>query len=228
MCVTEIGKTTGRFFNLLSSLFTIPTSIRNLKEKTQTSLTWPITVGYWWLTNILTGVCRLETKSETHPAHTLTLIITGSGLELHVDVPLSSGQSTSQVWLVLVLEGPALSAFGVQWFPPESASGWRGPTAEGSRWFFLLSSFLWLWLFSLYGDFLCEEVELSGCRRCWDAAAGGSGVCLLVELFSSWISGISLSEPSTEMGPSLSEKGSASDSSSDRGESGASGAFEDS
>ena len=58
--------------------------------------------------------------------------------------------------------------------------------------------------------------------------AEGTGVCLLVELFSSWSAGVSLSEPSTEMGPSLSEKGSASDSSSDRGESGASGTFEDS
>lgn len=59
-------------------------------------------------------------------------------------------------------------------------------------------------------------------------AAEGVAVCLPVELFSSWGAGVSLSEPSTEKGPSLSEKGSASDSSSDRGESGGSGTFEDS
>lgn len=90
----------------------------------------------------------------------------------------------------------------------------------------MLSSFLWLWLFSLYGDFLWEEAEVSGCRRCW--AAGRRGECLLPELFSSCGTGTSLSEPSNEGAPSLSEKGSASDSSSDLGESGASGAFEDS
>lgn len=156
------------------------------------------------------------------------------GREIHLlgsvcIVPLSSGQSALVGWLQMAFDGPGLSDDEVQWFE-ESASEREGRVggAGCSRWFFLLSSFLWLWLFSLYGDFLWVEDTLSACRRCWGAPASGSGECLLPELFSSWQAGASPSEPSTEMGPSLSEKGSASDSSSDLGESGTSGALEDS
>lgn len=164
-------------------------------------------------------------KSQSSTGYTFT---TQMPFKLLSFLPSSSRQSTSQV--LLIFEGPAHSDAALVWFPPEFILDfeWRAPVDEGSRWFFLLSSFLWLWLFSLYGDFLWEEVELSGCRRCWAVVAGRRGECLLPELFSSCGTGISLSEPSKEMGPSLSEKGSASDSSSDLGESGASGAFEES
>ena len=146
----------------------------------------------------------------------------------------SSASGPSESEGLAASDGAALWAAVEQWFSPGAAGSELAratATVGRSRWFFLLSSFLWLC--SLCGDFLWQAgvlFEPSGCgveeaeeeeeeeeEEGGAVAAAGRRLDEVDDdmgIRSPGGSGASLSEPSMEMRPSLSEKGSASESSS--------------
>ena len=178
-----------------------------------------------------TSLIHTNMDTYTHRQPAVCLLIPSS----------ASGPSDSEG--LAAPDGVVLWAAVEQWFSPGGAGSElvraaSAASAGRSRWFFLLSSFLWLC--SLCRDFLWQAgalLEPSGCgveaadeeeeeeeEEVGGAAAAAAGRRLdeVVDddddddagICCTGGSGTSLSEPSMEMRPSLSEKGSASESSS--------------